>query len=152
MTFTSPAWLAALALIPLAIAAAVAARRRAGRYAVRFPAVATVRMAVAGTGTSWLRHLPAALALAAIAALALALARPHVSYGASVGDGAVMLVTDHSGSMAATDVSPTRLAAAERAANTFIDEQPSGVRIGAIAFSSSPDAVQAPVANHAAAR
>ncbi|MDQ6806486.1 MAG: VWA domain-containing protein, partial [Actinomycetota bacterium] len=82
----------------------------------------------------------------------LALARPHVSYGAAVGNGAVMLVTDHSGSMAATDVSPTRLAAAQRAANTFIDEQPSGVRIGAIAFSSSADAVQGPVANHNAAR
>ena len=36
----------------------------------------------------------------------------------------MMLVTDHSGSMAATDVQPTRLAAAERAANTFIDQLP----------------------------
>ena len=36
-----------------------------------------------------------------------------------------MLVIDHSGSMAATDVQPTRLAAAERAANTFIDQLPS---------------------------
>ncbi|MDQ6775998.1 MAG: VWA domain-containing protein [Actinomycetota bacterium] len=151
MSFAAPLWLAALALVPLGIAAAVAARRRTGRYAIRFPAVSTVQVA-AGSGTSWLRHVPAALALAAVAALALALARPHVTYGAAVGDGAVMLVTDHSGSMASNDVSPTRLAAAERAANTFIDEQPSGVRIGAIAFSSSPDAVQAPVADHSAAR
>lgn len=151
MTFSSPAWLVTLSLVPLAIAVAILAHRRAGRYAVRFPAVATVRIA-AGSGTSWVRHIPAVLAVAAIAALALALARPRVSYAAAVGNGAVMLVTDHSGSMAATDVSPTRLAAAERAANTFIDEQPSGVRIGAIAFSSSPDAVQAPVANHSAAR
>jgi Ca-activated chloride channel family protein len=151
MTFASPLWLAALALVPLGIAASIAARRRAGRYAIRFPAVATVRLAT-GSGTSWLRHVPAALALAAMAALAIALARPHVSYAAAVGDGAVMLVTDHSGSMASTDVSPTRLAAAERAANTFIDEQPSSVRIGVIAFSTTPDAVQAPVANHNAAR
>jgi Ca-activated chloride channel family protein len=63
-----------------------------------------------------------------------------------------MLVTDHSGSMASNDVSPTRLAAAERAANTFIDQLPARVRVGAIAFSTSPDAVQAPDANHAAAR
>ncbi len=64
----------------------------------------------------------------------------------------MMLVTDHSGSMAATDVSPTRLAAAERAANTFIDELPSTVRVGAVAFSTTPDGVQAPVTNHAAAQ
>ena len=63
-----------------------------------------------------------------------------------------MLVTDHSGSMAANDVQPTRLAAAIRAANTFIDQLPRSVRVGAIGFSSSPDAVQQPVTNHAAAR
>jgi Ca-activated chloride channel family protein len=54
--------------------------------------------------------------------------------------------------MAADDVQPSRLAAAVAAANTFIDELPSTVRLGAIGFSSSPDAVQGPVANHAAAR
>ena len=151
MSFASPLGLAALALIPIAMAASIAARRRAKRYAVRFPAVSTLQLA-AGTGGSWRRRLPAALALAAIAALALALARPHVSYSAPVNEASVMLVTDHSGSMAATDVQPTRLAAAERAADTFIDRLPAKVLVGAVAFSDSPDAVQAPQANHAAAR
>ena len=151
MSFASPLWLGALALIPIAMAASIAARRRAKRYAVRFPAVSTLQLA-AGTGGSWRRRLPAALALAAIAALALALARPHVSYSAPVNEASVMLVTDHSGSMAATDVQPTRLAAAERAADTFIDRLPAKVRVGAVAFSDSPDAVQAPQANHSAAR
>jgi Ca-activated chloride channel family protein len=150
MSFAAPAWLAALALVPLAIAASIAARRRARRYAVRFPAFSTVQLAV-GPGASWQRHIPAALGLAAIAALALALARPHVTYGAAVNRASVMLVTDHSGSMASTDVQPTRLAAAERAANTFIDELPGAAKVGAIAFSTTPDAVQAPVANHNAA-
>ena len=152
MNFAAPIWLAALALVPIAIVASIVARRRARRYAVRFPAVSTLRLAVGGARSSWQRHIPAALALAAIAALALALARPRVSYGAPVNEGAVMLVTDHSGSMASTDVTPTRLDAAKRAANTFIDEQPASVRIGAVAFSSTADAVQAPVANHNAAR
>ena len=151
MSFASPLWLGALALIPIAMAASIAARRRAKRYAVRFPAVSTLQLA-AGTGGSWRRRLPAALALAAIAALALALARPHVSYSAPVNEASVMLVTDHSGSMAATDVQPTRLAAAERAADTFIDRLPAKVLVGAVAFSDSPDAVQAPQANHSAAR
>jgi Ca-activated chloride channel homolog len=151
MSFATPLWLGSLALIPIAIAASIGARRRARRYAVRFPAVSTLRLA-AGAGNSWRRHLPAAFALAAIAALALSLARPHMSYSAAVNRASVMLVTDHSGSMAATDVQPTRLAAAERAANSFIDQLPATALVGAIAFSSSPDAVQAPQANHAAAR
>jgi Ca-activated chloride channel family protein len=151
MNFAAPLWLASLALIPIAIAASVLARRRARRFAVRFPAVSTLELAAAA-GTSWRRYVPTALALAAIAALALALARPRVSYGAAINEGSVMLVTDHSGSMAATDVNPTRLVAAERAANTFIDELPRSVRLGAIAFSTSPDAVQSPAANHGAAR
>lgn len=151
MSFAAPIWLAALALVPAVIAASVWAGRRARRYAVRFPAVSTVRAAV-DAGTSWRRHLPAAFALVAIAALALALARPNVSYSAAVDEASVMLVSDESGSMASTDVQPTRLAAAEAAANRFIDELPAKARVGAIAFSDAPNTVQAPEVNHAAAR
>jgi Ca-activated chloride channel homolog len=151
MTFASPLWLLALAVIPAAIAASVWARRRARRYALRFPAVATVREAVAATAR-WERHVPAALALTAVAALVLALAQPHVTDRVATDQASLMLVTDHSGSMAATDVAPSRLAAAESAANSFIDQLPSTVRVGAIGFSDSPDGVQGPVSNHAAAR
>ena len=151
MSFAAPLWLAALALAPAALAAHIVARRRAKRYAIRFTAVPTLLLA-AGVTPAWRRHLPAALGLAAIAALALALARPHLVYRTSVDEGSVVLVTDHSGSMAATDVQPSRLAAAVRAADTFIDELPSRVQLGAVAFSTSPDGVQAPVADHAAAR
>jgi Ca-activated chloride channel homolog len=151
MTFSSPLWLAGLALIPAAAAIAIAARRRAKRYAVRYPAVSTLRLA-AGAAAGRRRQVPAALALGAIAALVLALARPHVSYSAPVRAASVMIVSDESGSMAATDVLPTRMAAAERAANSFIDQLPSDARVGAIAFSSAPNAVQAPSVNHAAAR
>jgi Ca-activated chloride channel family protein len=83
MSFASPLWLAALALVPIAIVAQYAARRRARRYAIRFPAVSTLRLA-AGAGSSWRRYLPAVCALVAIGALALALARPHVSYSAPI--------------------------------------------------------------------
>jgi Ca-activated chloride channel family protein len=151
MSFAAPAWLAGLALLPVVIAASAWARRRARRYVVRFPAVATLSVAV-GRSHPWRRLLPPALALASIAALVLALARPHVSYSAPVDQASVMLVSDESGSMAATDVQPTRLAAAESAANTFIGQVPGQVRVGAIAFSSSPNAVQGPSTNHKPAR
>ena len=151
MSFGSPAWLALLALVPAAIAAYIAARRRARRYAIRFTAVATLREAAAVT-PAWQRHLPAALLLAAIAALSFALARPHTTYRAAVGQASIVLVTDHSGSMAADDVRPTRLRAAENAANTFIDKLPASVRVGAVGFSTTPDAAQAPVTSKDPAR
>jgi Ca-activated chloride channel family protein len=151
MSFASPVWLLALALVPAGAAFTVLARRRRRRYAMRFPAVAQVRAAVAAT-PSWERHVPAALALAAVALLAVALARPRVTTHIPTGQANMMLVTDHSGSMAAQDVQPNRLAAAVAAANAFIDQLPSTVRVGAIGFGSSPDAVQGPAANHAEAR
>jgi Ca-activated chloride channel family protein len=151
VSFASPTWLFALLLVPAALVLQRLARRRARRYAVRFPALETLRQA-AGVGPNWRRWLPMALLLASIAALGLALARPRVAYRSAIEQASLMLVTDHSGSMAATDVQPTRLIAAERAANTFIDQLPVNVKVGAVAFSSAPDAVQAPVSDHSAAR
>ncbi len=151
MSFASPVWLLALGLVPIALAAYVFAQRRARRYAIRFTALPSLRLA-AGTSSSWQRHVPTALALLALAALAIALARPRTTYRVAVDQASIMLVTDHSGSMAANDVQPTRLAAAEQAADSFIDKLPSKVRVGAVAFSTSPDAVQGPVTNHAAAK
>ncbi|HEY6525584.1 MAG TPA: VWA domain-containing protein [Solirubrobacteraceae bacterium] len=151
MSFASPLWLLTLALVPAGVAAYLWARRRTRRYAIRFPAVATVREVVATT-PSWERHVPAALALAAVALLGVALARPRVTDHIPTGQANMMLVTDHSGSMAAQDVQPTRLAAAVSAANAFIDQLPSSVRVGAIGFGTSADAVQGPAADHAQAR
>jgi Ca-activated chloride channel family protein len=152
MTFVSPLWLLGLLLVPVALGAYLLNRRRARRYAIRFPAVETLRIAALGTKATWRRHLPAVLALAAIGTLSVALARPHVSVEKPIDQASVVLIIDHSGSMAATDVQPTRLAAAQHAANVFIDQLPGSARVGVIGFSDSPDIVQGPVTNHGAAR
>ena len=151
MTFGSPLWLLALVAVPVLLAAYVASRRRAKRYAVRFTATPTLRLA-AGTVPAWRRHLPAALALAALATLAVSLAKPQRTVAVAVQRASIMLVTDHSGSMKATDVQPNRLTAAQRAARNFLANLPSGIRVGVVAFSDTPDAVQAPSADHDAAR
>jgi len=151
MSFAAGAWLWALLLVPLAAVAYWASRQRAKRYAVRFTAVPALRLA-AGTVPAWRRHLPAALALAALAALVLAMAKPQKTVAVPIERATIMLVTDHSRSMSATDVEPTRLAAAQRAARAFLDKLPSQVRVGAVAFSDSPDAVQAPSNDHDDAR
>jgi Ca-activated chloride channel family protein len=146
LSFASPAFLVGLALIPLLIAASVAARRRTRRYAVRFPAAQSVKLAVAATAgpAAWRRHIPLALALASVAALVLALAKPQRTVAVPVEQATIMLVTDHSRSMLATDVDPNRMRAAQSAARTFLDEIPDQIRVGAVAYSDSPDAVQAP--------
>ena len=151
MSFATPIWLLGLALVPLALLAYQASRRRGSRYAVRYTAVPALKVAAAVV-PAWRRHLPAALALAALAALVLALAKPQKTVAVPVERASIMLVTDHSRSMSATDVEPDRLSAAQRAARTFLNQLPSQVRVGAVAFSDTPDAVQAPSANHDDAR
>src|ERR1700759_1886498 len=54
--------------------------------------------------------------------------------------------------MGKTDVQPSRLLAAEKAANTFINQLPSNARVGVVTFSSSPDSAIAPTTDHVAAR
>lgn len=151
MSFASPLWLLAIALIPLALLVQRLMRRRSRTYAVRFTAVSTLREA-ATLGGGWRRWIPAAVLLLALAFVAVALARPRVTRRVPINDASLMLVIDHSGSMVSNDVSPTRLGAAISAANTFIDQVPSSIRLGAIGFSSEPDAVQRPESGHAAAR
>lgn len=151
MSFASPVWLLGLALVPLALLAYQASRRRGSRYAVRYTAVPALKLAAAAV-PAWRRHVPAALALAALAALVLALAKPEKTVAVPVERASIMLVTDHSRSMSATDVEPDRLSAAQRAARTFLNQLPSQVRVGAVAFSDTPDAVQAPSSDHDAAR
>ena len=48
-----------------------------------------------------------------------------------------MLATDVSGSMTATDVQPSRLAAAKRAARQFVDKVPERVNVGVLAFNNT---------------
>lgn len=153
MSLADPLWLLALLAIPALIAVRYAARRRARRYAVRFTATPSLALAAATAGPSPLRRLlPAALALAALAALVLALAKPQRTVAVPIDRASIVLVTDHSRSMLATDVQPDRLRAAQSAARTFLDQIPARVRVGAVAFSDTPDAVQPPTQTHDDAR
>jgi Ca-activated chloride channel family protein len=149
VSFASPLWLAALAALPLGLAAQHLARRRARRYALRFPAFESVRSAAAGA-SQWRRHVALVALLLAAAALSVALARPRVATTTAIRQASLVLVLDHSGSMQSTDVAPTRLQAAVAAATTFLAQLPSTVRVGFVGFSTTPDAVMAPTTSRAA--
>jgi Ca-activated chloride channel homolog len=143
VSFASPAFLAALALVPLALAAHVLARRRARRYAVRYPAVATLAPLLPNA-SAWRRRLPLALFLASLAVLTVALARPHRTVAVPKEQASIVLVTDVSRSMLAEDVDPNRLEAARSAALRFLEEVPRAARVGLVAFSTDPHTIEEP--------
>jgi Ca-activated chloride channel family protein len=89
------------------------------------------------------------LLLLALAFLFLALARPQASVTELRREGTVVLAFDVSASMAATDLEPTRIEAAQAAARTFVDKQPAPVRIGVVAFSGSAVVTQQPTTDRA---
>jgi Ca-activated chloride channel family protein len=147
VSFVEPLWLLTLLVVPVAWLLYLRRRARAGRFAVRFPAVGTLLAAVPAV-PAWRRHLPAVLALAAMVPLSVAIARPRATVSVPVDRASIVLVADHSGSMNATDVEPTRIVAAQEAAHSFVDELPARVRLGIVTYAGGVDAVQAPDVDH----
>jgi Ca-activated chloride channel family protein len=92
--------------------------------------------------------LPPALLALSVAALSVALARPERTISVPVEQATVMLVSDASGSMEAVDVSPSRLAATQKAALSFLDKTPDRMRVGLVGYSGAPHTVVAPTLEH----
>jgi Ca-activated chloride channel family protein len=143
MSFQAPLFLLGLVVIPLALLALLAARRRPARYVIRFPAAATLAAVVGRTGRVR-RGIPPALLCLSLAGLVTALARPEATIAVPIEKASVMLVTDTSGSMNATDVTPTRLAAAQSAAVRFLDRVPKSLQTGLVAYADGPHTVLRP--------
>ena len=149
MTFADPILLLGLLLVPVALIGYRLIQRRRSGYAVRFTNVDLLGNLVPRT-PAWRRHVPPALYVVAMAALVLALARPSMAVQIPREEATIILTMDVSGSMMATDVAPSRLAAAKQAANDFVDQLPAGVKVGLVAFSTAPRTVVAPTTDRAA--
>jgi Ca-activated chloride channel homolog len=150
MSFREPLLLLGLALVPLILVGYIEAQRRRRRYAVRYPGVDV--LAAVAPRIGWARHIPALLALLALIALLLALGRPERTVAAERREATVVMVTDTSGSMKATDVPPSRLAAAQAAARALIQEVPDDFRLGLVGFGSQADQLVEPTTDHARLR
>jgi Ca-activated chloride channel family protein len=146
LTFLWPEMLWLLLAVPVAAAAYVLVLRRKKRLAVRYASLALVRDATS-RGTRLRRHAPPALFLLALVALLVAVARPAAVVTLPSQHETIILAMDVSGSMRASDVQPTRLAAAQAAAKAFIAEQPSTTRIGIVSFAGTAAVVQPPTQN-----
>jgi Ca-activated chloride channel family protein len=134
MSFAEPVLLAGFILIPLAMMAYGSLQRRRRRESTAWANPALVpNLTTARPG--WRRHLPPFLLLLALAILVAALARPQRTVAAPQRAANVIMVTDISGSMNATDVSPDRLTAAVEAAKTLTQKVPETFRLGLVTFS-----------------
>jgi Ca-activated chloride channel family protein len=142
VSVSAPGWLVlgTAVVIALIVGTVLAARRR--RAALLAAGVAPARGRLA---------LGVWLSIAGVAVLAFAVAGPAASVPVTRAAGTVIIAMDVSNSMGATDVAPTRLAAAKRAALAFIDAQPSSVDIGVVAFQSGGLTTNQPSSDHAQA-
>ena len=135
--FQWPLMLWLLLLVPLLAWFYVRLLRRQQRIAQRFGSLAPAgRAETAGAAPgrpgALRRHGPAILLLLGLTALIVAIARPQAVVILPTRVDSIILAIDTSGSMRATDIKPNRLAAAQNAAKTFIDNQPSQVKIGVV--------------------
>ena len=147
MTFGHPLLLLTLLLVPFAILVYRLAERRRMRYAVRYTNVDVLAL-VAASSRPWRRYLASGLFLASLAALCVAVSRPHVTSTITSDKATVILVLDVSGSMQAIDVKPTRLIAAQKAMHTFLDKVPSRVRVGLVLFAGEAQVATPPTRDH----
>ena len=146
MTFLWPAALGLLAVVPAMVLLYAWGVRRRRPTAVRYSSLALVRASV--SRWAWVRrHLPVGLLAVAVVALAVAAARPAAVISLPTNEITVILAIDVSGSMCSTDIAPTRLQAAEAAAEQFVGQQP-GAQIGIVAFSGFAELVQVPTSDH----
>ena len=135
LTFGNAGILWLLLLVPVVIVGYVVAQRRRPKYAARFTNL-DLLATVVPRAPSWRRHIPPVIYVLAMATLLVAIGRPTIVKADSTQQATVMLVLDVSGSMVATDVQPTRLAAAQQSARLFLDDVPKSLKVGLVAFSS----------------
>jgi Ca-activated chloride channel family protein len=134
-------WL--LLAVPALVGIYLLLLRRRKKSAIRYASLALVKDAL-GPGQRFRRHVPPLLFLLGLAGAIVAIARPTAVITLPTESRTIVLAIDVSLSMRASDVEPTRLAAAQAAAKTFVQEQPADVRIGIVSFAGTAAIVQSP--------
>jgi Ca-activated chloride channel family protein len=145
MSFTWPLALLSLLVLPAIVAGYVLLERRRRAQGARFANPLLLPNILHGS-PGRARHLPQLIVVLALTVLLVGIARPHAAVSVPREEATVVLAIDTSRSMAATDVHPTRLAAAQAAARVFLEQVPHHYRVGVVAFSASA-AVVAPASS-----
>ncbi|MDP9091897.1 MAG: VWA domain-containing protein [Actinomycetota bacterium] len=147
MSFQSPAWLMLLIAVALLALAYAVLQVRRKKFVARFSNVELLG-SVAPRRPGWRRHLTFALLLIALSVLTIGVARPAAAVRVPRDRATVMLAIDVSLSMEATDVLPSRIAAAQQAAKTFVDLIPPRINLGLVSFGGSASVLVPPSLDH----
>ncbi len=149
MSFLWPPMLLLMLTIPIGVALYVVRERHRRRRVAAYVGLVAGAHAPVATRRDLRRRIPAAFILLGMTMLVLSLARPQSVVSIPRVEGTVILSFDVSGSMAATDLAPTRMEAAKAAARAFVERQPTTIRIGVVAFSDSGFSIQVPTSDQA---
>lgn len=146
MTFLWPEMLWLLLLVPAMVAAYVYVLRRKKKLALHYASLTVVKDAM-GPAQRVRRHIPPFLFMLALILMIVAVARPASVLTLPSQYETVILAIDASISMQANDVAPSRIAAAQAAARSFVAEQPRNTRVGVVSFAATASVVQSPTSN-----
>jgi Ca-activated chloride channel family protein len=146
VTFLWPEQLWLALLLPLLVLMYLWLTLRRKKVVLRFASLALVKQALGGS-SGWRRHIPPLLLLVAFGSLVVAAARPVALVTLPIQQQTIILAMDVSGSMSASDVTPTRISASQVAAKAFAVELPRNVRIGVVAYAGTAQVVQPPTLN-----
>lgn len=146
--FTTPLWFLLLLVVAALAVGYVWMQRRRRKQVLRFANLAMLER-VAPKRQGWYRHLPVALLLVALVLFTVALAGPTAEQKVPRNRATVMLVIDVSLSMRATDIEPTRIAAAQREAKRFTHDLTPGVNLGLVSFAGSATVLVSPTTERA---
>jgi Ca-activated chloride channel family protein len=139
MNFLWPQNLWLLTALPLLPALYLWLLRRRSKHALR---VSSLHLARRAPSRPWRRHVPPVLLGLALSILLFGLSRPTARVTLPWASSTIMLALDVSLSMRVQDVKPTRMAAAQEAARTFVSEVPQNVQVGIVTFAGSAQVAQ----------
>jgi Ca-activated chloride channel family protein len=143
MSFADPYLLVALVVVPLAVLLYVVLALRS-RRALRAAANPALWENLMPRRPRWRRHVPPVLLLLALSSLLVGLARPQANLPSNQKQTTVVLAVDTSNSMAATDVSPSRIGAARAAARVLVKGLPTTAKVGIVSFARDVHVLLAP--------
>jgi Ca-activated chloride channel family protein len=151
LDFSAPGRLWLLTAAAALVVAYVVMQVRRRRDAAKFAAPALLPLLVPAKAPWW-RHAVGLVFAAGLVLATVAAAEPTVPATAQRQQATIMVAIDTSDSMKATDVAPSRLAAAVTEAKTFISDLPATYSVGIVTVDATPKVLVAPSTDHEAVK
>ena len=147
--YDNPLRLYSLIIIPILLVVYIIIVRMRAKQGMRYTNT-TVLGEVLPKQSQWLRHVIVALSVLSLAFLGTAWGRPIGTDYVPQERATVVMIIDVSYSMTATDVPPSRMAAAKQAAIDFVNDLPDGFNVALVSMSGHSALRLPPTQDHSA--